>query len=120
MDINTFLLKVHVIIALLSLAIYVIRGFWMLTGNPAVSGKSALASASLAMLILLGTGLWMALSGSHGFDRFVTIKAVGLAVYVVLGVIALKPGLGKPAAIVLWLAGLGAFAYTFLMAKSLI
>ncbi len=120
MDMNTLIFKVHAIIALLSMVIYLIRGLWMLTNNPAVSGKAALASASLTMLILLGTGLWMAfVSTTHGVDNFVIIKAVGLIVYVVLGVIALKPGLSKPSAIVLWLAGLGAFAYTFLYAKHL-
>lgn len=121
MDTNTLILKVHAIIALLSVVIYLLRGFWMLTSNPAVTGKSALASASLTMLILLGTGLWLAfVSTPHGVDNFVIIKAIGLIVYVVLGVIALKPGLGKPAAIVLWLLGLAVFAYTYLFAKNMV
>ncbi|OQX04279.1 MAG: hypothetical protein BWK73_36785 [Thiothrix lacustris] len=121
MDTNTLIIKVHAIVALLSIAIYLIRGIWMLTNNPAVTGKAALASASLSMLILLGTGLWLAfVSTAHGVDNFVIIKAVGLIVYVVLGVIALKPGLGKAAAIILWLAGAATFAYTFLFAKNLL
>lgn len=120
MDTSTLILKIHAIIALLSVVVYLIRGFWMLTGNPAVTGKAALASASLSMLILLGTGLWLAfISTEHGVDNFVIIKAIGLIVYVVLGVIALKPGLSKPAAIVLWLLGLAAFAYTYLFAKGM-
>ena len=121
MDTSTLILKVHAIVALLSIAIYLIRGIWMLTNNPAVTGKAALASASLSMLILLGTGLWLAfVSTAHGVDNFVIIKAIGLIVYVVLGVIALKPGLGKAAAIILWLAGAATFAYTFLFAKNLL
>lgn len=121
MDTNTLLLKVHAIVALLSIAIYLIRGIWMLTNNPAVTGKAALASASLSMLLLLGTGLWLAfVSTTHGVDNFVIIKAIGLIVYVVLGVIALKPGLGKAAASILWLAGAATFAYTFLFAKNLL
>jgi uncharacterized membrane protein SirB2 len=121
MDTNTLIIKAHAIIALLSIAIYLIRGIWMLTNNPAVTGKAALASASLSMLILLGTGLWLAfVSTAHGVDNFVIIKAIGLIVYVVLGVIALKPGLGKAAASILWLAGAATFAYTFLFAKNLV
>lgn len=119
MDTTTLIIKVHAIIALLSVAIYLIRGFWMLTNNPAVASKGALAGASLAMLILLGTGLWLAFTGTHGIDAFTIAKAVGLVAYIILGVVALKPGLGKPAAIVLWLLGLGAFAYTFLLAKGM-
>lgn len=121
MDTNTLIIKVHAIVALLSIAIYLIRGIWMLTNNPAVTGKAALASASLSMLLLLGTGLWLAfVSTPHGVDNFVIIKAIGLIVYVVLGVIALKPGLGKAAAVILWLAGAATFAYTFLFAKNLL
>lgn len=121
MDTNTLIITVHAIVALLSIAIYLIRGIWMLTNNPAVTSKAVLASASLSMLILLGTGLWLAfVSTAHGVDNFVIIKAIGLIVYVVLGVIALKPGLGKAAAIILWLAGAATFAYTFLFAKNLL
>jgi Invasion gene expression up-regulator, SirB. len=80
MDNNTLILKVHVIIALLSLAIYLLRGLWMMTNNPAVTGKPALASASLSMLILLGTGVWLAfVSGTHGLDGFVVFQVYGFA-----------------------------------------
>lgn len=120
MDLMTLLAKVHAIIALLSLAIFFIRGFWMLTNNPAVTGKAALASASLSMLILLGTGLGMVFMNGLVFDSWVITKVIGLVAYVILGVIALKPGLGKPAATVLWLAGLGAFVYTFMVAKHML
>ena len=120
MDTNMLIVKVHAIVALLSVVVYLIRGFWMLTNNPAVTGKAALASASLSMLLLLVTGLWLALiSTTHGVDSFVIIKAVGLIVYVVLGVIALKPGLSKATATILWLAGLATFIYTFLYAKGI-
>ena len=120
MDTNTLLLKAHTIAALLSVAVYLLRGVLMLTNSPAVTGKAVVGSASLSMLILLGTGLWMALfTTPHGVDGFVIIKAVGLIVYVVLGVIALKPGLSKVAASVLWLLGLASFVYTFLYAKGI-
>lgn len=121
MDNNTLILKVHVIIALLSLAIYLLRGLWMMTNNPAVTGKPALASASLSMLILLGTGAWLAfVSGAHGLDGFVVFKFMGLLEYIVLGVIALKPGLPRPTAIVLWVAGLGGFVFSYLVAKGVV
>lgn len=121
MEAHTLLLKLHAIVALLSVAIYLLRGVWMLTSNQAVMGKVVLAGASLSMLLLLGTGLWLAFfSTTHGVDPFVIVKAIGLIVYVVLGVIALKPGLDKPIAIVLWLLGLAAFIYTFLFAQGMV
>lgn len=121
MEAHTLLLKLHAIVALLSVAIYLLRGFWMLANSQAVMGKAVLAGASLSMLLLLGTGLWLAFfSTTHGVDAFVIIKSIGLIVYVVLGVIALKPGLDKPIAIVLWLLGLAAFIYTFLFAQGMV
>lgn len=120
MDNITLLLKVHAVIALVSLVIYLVRGFWMITNNPAVTGKLALIGASLSMLILLGTGLLLAFIGSHGIDTFVVFKFMGLLAYVVLGVIALKPGLPRPTAIILWLAGLCGFVFNSLVARGII
>jgi hypothetical protein len=37
--------------------------------------------------------------------------------YVIVGMIALKPGLSKPVAISLWVAGLAAFVTTFAVGK---
>lgn len=120
MEANVLILKGHMLIALLSVLLYLIRGFWMLTNNQAVASKTVLTLASLAMLLLLGTGLWLTFTTPHGIDNFVITKAIGLVAYVILGVIALKPGLNKAVAIVLWLAGLGAFVYTYLFAKALL
>lgn len=117
MDMLTLLAKAHVIVAFLSLAIFLVRGVWMLAGNPAVSGIPALASASLSILLLLVSGLVLLFMRDLPLDGWVVTKTAGLAAYVLLGVISLKPGLGKIAALGLWLAGLAAFGYTYLVAS---
>ena len=114
MDVAYLLLTAHLLIALLSLAIYIVRGVLMLVNSPAVTGLLALTSASIATGLLLLSGGLLAWLGGHGWDHFVLSKLIGFSLYVLLGLIALKPGLYKPVAISLWLLGLSAFVYLFL------
>lgn len=115
MDIN-LLIKAHSEIALLSLIIYLVRGGFMIAGSVLVSNIIAVAAASLSMLLVLGTALGIVFMVGLGLDSFVITKGVGLLLYIVLGVVSLKPGLSKPVAIVLWLLGLAAFITTYLVA----
>lgn len=115
MDIN-ILIKAHSGIALLSLLIYLVRGGFMIAGSVLVSNIIAVAAASLSMVLVLGTALGVVFMTGLGLDGFVITKGVGLLLYVVLGVVSLKPGLSKPVAIVLWLLGLAAFIATYLVA----
>lgn len=110
------LIKAHSGIALLSLLIYLVRGGFMLSGSVLVSNIIAVASASIAMLLLLGTALGIVFMTGMGLNGFVMTKGLGLILYIVLGVIALKPGLKKPVAIILWLLGLAVFIATYLTA----
>lgn len=107
----------HELLALLSVAIYAVRGGLMLQGSAAVNSKPLLAGAGLSMLLLLATGIGMVFTTGMGFNGFVITKIIGLVAYVGLGIVALKPGLAKGAAIGLWLAGLAAFVYTFMVAE---
>ncbi len=108
---------VHELFALLSVAVYAVRGGLMLKGSAAVNAKPLLAGAGLSMLLLLATGIAMAFTSGMGFNGFVITKIIGLIAYVGLGIVALKPGMAKGAAIGLWLAGLAAFVYTFMVAE---
>lgn len=107
----------HELFALLSVAVYAVRGGLMLKGSDAVNGKPLLAGTGLSMLLLLATGIGMVFATGMGFNGFVITKIIGLVAYVVLGIVALKPGMAKGAAIGLWLAGLAAFVYTFMVAE---
>jgi len=116
MDIN-ILIKAHAGFAYLTLLIYIIRGVMMLFSSPLTNARSVLLTASFATLLLFGLGVFIAFEKHLSFaDGFVLTKIIGLLLFVAFGVIALKQGLSKPIAIILWLLGLAAFVYTYLIA----
>jgi uncharacterized membrane protein SirB2 len=109
------LLTSHLVIIGLSLLIYLIRGGLMLANNRSTLMTSLAAITSLGVF---GTGIAMVfISSDISFaNSWVIAMMVGFLLYVTFGVIALKSGLSKPVAIILWLLGLAAFAFTFLLA----
>lgn len=116
MDMN-LLIKAHSGFAYLTLLIYIIRGVMMLFSSPLTNARSVLGAASIATLVLFGLGVFIAFEKHLSFaDGFVLTKIIGLLLFVAFGVIALKQGLSKPIAIILWLLGLAAFVYTYLIA----
>ncbi len=109
----------HFVLALVSVTVYFIRGVMMLASH---NSRSMTTIAAITMLILFGTGLALVFtSNTMSFaNTWVLTKMIGTLVYVFFGVIALKPGLSKPIASVLWLLGLAAFAYTGAIAKGIL
>jgi uncharacterized membrane protein SirB2 len=109
------LLTSHLVIVGLSLLIYLIRGGLMLANNSSILMTSLAAIASLGVFV---TGVAMVfISPDISFANSWVIAVMGgFLLYVTFGVIALKLGLSKPVAIILWLLGLGAFTFTFLLA----
>lgn len=115
MDI-TILTKAHSGIAGLALIIYVVRGVMMLASSSKTNSRGILGIASIITLILFGLGVYVALTKHLSFaDSFVLTKIIGILLFVALGTVALKQGLSKPVAIVLWLLGLAVFVYTYLI-----
>ncbi len=109
------LLTSHLVIIGLSLLVYLIRGGLMLADKT----SSVMTSlAALTSLGLFGTGVAMIfMTADISFaNSWVISMMIGFLLYVTFGVIALKSGLSKPVAIILWLLGLAAFAFTFLLA----
>lgn len=116
MDLNV-LVKAHSGIAYLALLIYVVRGIMMLAGSTLTNARWMLGIASIITLVLFGMGVFVAFQKHLNFaDGFVMTKIIGLLLFVAFGTIALKQGLSKPIASGLWLLGLFAFFYTFLIA----
>lgn len=107
--------QAHIIMAVAALLVYIIRGVMMLAGN--TTSRIMLTLSSFTILLLFASGVYMGFAKQLSFaDGFVGTKIIGLLLFVGFGVIALKQGLSRPVAIVLWLLGLAAFVYTYLIA----
>jgi len=116
---NYLLDNTHFILGLLALLLYVVRGTFLLTDN---LSKPLLSLASVLSILLFGTGLSLVfLSSTMTFaNGWVMTKMVSTLFFVFFGIMAFKEGTEKPRAMVLWLLGLAAFAYTFAIAKGLV
>ncbi len=110
--------KGHVITAGLALLIYIIRGLMMLAGSRAVNSGFMLALSSVFTLIIFAGGVYMGFTKHLPFtDGYMLTMIISFLLFVIFGVISLKPGLSKPKAIIFWLIGLAAFIYTALIAS---
>lgn len=117
MDTN-LILTAHSVLAIVALVIYVIRGGMMVANSKSTNSRSMLTAASFTILIVFGLGVYLGFQQKLSFaDGYMLSKIIGLLLFVGFGVIALKHGLAKGVAIILWLLGLAAFAYTFAIAK---
>ncbi len=110
------ILQLHLIIGALALLVFVVRGVMMLAGSKAVNSRGVLAIAAVLTILLFASGVYMGFGAKLSFaDGFILSKIIGLLLFVAFGVIALKQGLSKPVASILWLLGFGAFAYTYMV-----
>ncbi|MCK5903283.1 MAG: SirB2 family protein [Cocleimonas sp.] len=111
--------NIHFVLALVSLLLYLVRGSFLLLNKPS---QTMMSLAALTSLALFGTGLALVYSStSMSFANYwVVTKIVTTLLYVFFGVMAFRSELPKQNAIVLWLFGLIAFAYTFAIAKGLL
>ncbi len=110
--------KGHIIIAGMVLLVYIIRGAMMLAGSAAVNSRSVLAISSLLTILLFASGVYMGFAKHLSFaDDFVLSTIIGFLLFVIFGVIALKHGLPKIIASVLWVLGLLAYIYAALIAS---
>lgn len=111
-----FLLNTHTSLAAITLAIYIIRGVMMLANSTKTNSRFLISLASIFTLLLFALGVYLAFLLKHSFtDGFALSKIIGLLLFVAFGVVSLKHGLSKVVASVLWVLGLLAFFYTFLI-----
>jgi len=120
MDIS-LLVKAHFGIAIATLLVYIVRGSMMLANSPQTNSRGIHALASILTLLLFGLGFYMGLTQKLSFaDGYVLSKIISLLVFVAFGVVALKQGLSKTIASILWLLGLAAFVYAFLLGRDIL
>jgi uncharacterized membrane protein SirB2 len=120
MDLS-LLVKAHSGVAGVTLLIYIIRGMMMLANSSKTNARGILAIASIFTLLLFGSGIYLGFSLKLSFaDGYMLTKIISLLLFVAFGVVALKQGLSKVVASILWLLGLAAFIYAYLIASKIL
>jgi uncharacterized membrane protein SirB2 len=98
----------------ITLALFLLRGAWMLSGSPWLQRRWVRVLPHVNDTVLLAAALYMtALIGLHDW---IVAKIVGLVVYIGLGTVALKRGPTKAIRTGAFLAALIAFGYVVAVA----
>jgi uncharacterized membrane protein SirB2 len=101
---------VHVGAAAISIALFAVRGAWMLW-SPARLGRAWVRLLPHVVdTLLLASALWLAFQ-IGGFPSWVAAKVLALLGYIALGTVALKRGRTRSQRIVALVAALATFAY---------
>ena len=81
-------------LAALSLALFSLRGCWMLIESPRGQARWTRVVPHVIDTVFLATGIWLAVRiGQYPFVQpWLTAKVLALVAYIVLGSIALKRG----------------------------
>ncbi len=113
-----WLLKLHIATVLLSLAGFVARGVWMLRGSSLLRARWVRVTPHIVDTLLLasGVGLVFTLHLYPTQQPWLVAKLVALAVYIVLGTIALKRGRTRGVRAGAWVAALAVFFYILAVA----
>jgi uncharacterized membrane protein SirB2 len=103
----------HMACVTLSIAGFVFRWLWMLSGRslPGKGWRRWAPHANDTVLLLAAIALTMMTSQYPVVDAWLTAKIFGLAVYIVLGAIALKLGTATPIRVAAGAVALVAFGY---------
>ncbi|MEM8814786.1 MAG: SirB2 family protein [Pseudomonadota bacterium] len=116
----TLIKTIHALTALISIAGFLLRGYWMLTANPMLQAKltRVLPHVVDTLFLLTGIVLLIQLGGSPLTQTWMLLKIGGLVVYIVLGTIAIKRGRTLAIRTTALIAALLVFAYIYGIALS--
>ena len=103
----------HLSTIAISLALFVLRGLWMIAESPHLRARWARIVPHLNDTVLLVSGISLAYTlGLSPLEHgWLAAKIVALLAYIVLGTIALKRGRTRGRRIAAWLAALLVFGY---------
>jgi uncharacterized membrane protein SirB2 len=114
----TIFKTLHLTTIAISLALFVLRGIWMMADSPRLQARWVRIVPHLNDTLLLASGIGLAVLLQqyplvHGW---ITAKVSALILYIVLGTIALKRGKSRGRRIAAWFAALLVFGYMFAVA----
>lgn len=104
---------VHLTTIGITLALFVLRGVWMMTGSARLQARWVRVVPHVNDTLLLASGLGLAVMlGQYPLvDGWLTAKFFGLLAYIVLGTVALKRGRTKGVRVAAWIGALLVFGY---------
>jgi len=108
-----FLKNLHLATIALTLALFVLRGAWMMADSPRLQARWVRIVPHVNDTLLLSSGITLAVLVQqyplvHGW---LTAKFFALIAYILLGTIALKRGKTKAQRVAAWIAALLVFGY---------
>ena len=111
---------VHLSAAALSVAVFSLRGAWMLLESPLREARWTRVVPHVIDTVFLATGIWLAIRiGQYPFVQpWLTAKVLALVGYIVLGSVALKRGPTKAIRAAAFVAALAVFAYIVGVARA--
>lgn len=104
---------IHLTFIGLSIAGFLLRGFWMMSDSPLLQAKLTKILPHIIDTVLLVSAVVLAvqLGLKPGEHPWLLAKIIALFVYIALGVIALKPGRPKAVRITAFVLALVVFAF---------
>jgi len=114
----TALKHLHVLTVVVTLLLFLLRGFWMLTDSPRLHARWArIAPHVNDTLLLLAAIAMLVVGGLNPLQQpWIMAKIIGLLVYIGLGTVALKRGRSKAVRVQALIAALGVFGYVVAVA----
>jgi uncharacterized membrane protein SirB2 len=109
----TTLKTLHLVTVAITLALFLLRGAWMIAGSQQLSARWVRIAPHLNDTVLLASGIALAwtLGLSPLEQGWLAAKIVALLIYIGLGTVALKRGKTRGQRIAAWLAALAVFGY---------
>ena len=117
---GSWLRILHVSAATLSLALFVLRGAWMLADSPRRNARWTKVVPHVIDTAFLGAGIALAVKwAQYPFTHdWLTAKVFGLIAYIILGSLALKRGRTRAIRAAAFVAALAVFAYLVGVART--
>ncbi len=109
----SLLKQLHLATLAITLALFVLRGFWMMTRSPMLQARwvRIVPHVNDTLLLASGIGLAVLIQQYPLVHGWLTAKFFALILYIVLGTFALKRGKTQGQRIAAWVAALLVFGY---------
>ena len=112
--------SLHALTAVVTITGFLLRGFWMLTGNALLDRKLTRILPHIidTLFLLSGIALLVFLDGTPLTQPWMLFKIAGLVTYIGLGMLALRRGRTPGIRATAFAAAIAVFAYTYGVAVS--